>query len=241
MRPDIRLYALPYAGGSKVLYYQMARALPASLDFRPLDVPGHGTRMDEKLCDSIREMAEDLLGTVLRDGNDPYALMGYSMGGLIICEFLELARRRNVRMPEFLIIAACNPPHISEQSDPIYELSDEDFLNELAKMGGIEREDVEKLLEYRMFISVLKADFKAVHNYRGGLSSSAADVDALILYSDEEKQYVHDWSTCFSGKLVFRYHEGGHYFIRNDYESLAEELVSYIGEREQPHYEYVTI
>ena len=46
----MRLFCLPYSGGSAMFYARWRRLLPAWIDVRPVEWPGRGARMDEPLA-----------------------------------------------------------------------------------------------------------------------------------------------------------------------------------------------
>lgn len=101
----------------------------------PLELPGHGARAAEPLCDTIGEMEPDLLGGIAGSTSGPYALYGHSMGALLAYRLaLRFSERGNA--PLCLIVSGRTPPHVPMRRPPVHALEQDAFIEEIRRLGG---------------------------------------------------------------------------------------------------------
>ena len=98
---SLRLFCLPYSGASAMAYNRWRRILPAWLVVQPLELPGRGMRMDEPLHTRLDTLVAQLAREVAPQVQQPYALFGHSLGGLLA---FELAHALRERLPEPLAL-----------------------------------------------------------------------------------------------------------------------------------------
>jgi surfactin synthase thioesterase subunit len=61
MKPSIRLFCIPFAGGNIYSYRQLCRHLHKDIVPQPVELPGRGKRLKEPLLTNIAEMTDDIL------------------------------------------------------------------------------------------------------------------------------------------------------------------------------------
>ncbi|MFD0319167.1 thioesterase II family protein [Streptomyces flavalbus] len=164
----MRLFCLPYAGGSAPRVYRGWTALlPDSVDVRPLELPGRGARMAQTPCTSVDALVDDLVPTVLAalDGG-PYALFGHSLGGLLAFELARRLEHVHGRPPAHLLVSAFEAPDAPTEPDRDHLLPDDAFRARLRELAGTPQEvlDNDDLMD--LLIPVLRADFTASNTYR---------------------------------------------------------------------------
>lgn len=79
----IKLYCLPYAGGSKYVYNDWIRIYSEAAEIIPIEYSGHGERYGEPFYRSADEAAEDIAEMIMSDKPERYALYGHSLGGTL--------------------------------------------------------------------------------------------------------------------------------------------------------------
>jgi len=79
----MQLFCFPFAGGSYYSYYPLKRFLNPRINLIPLDLPGHGRRMQEPLLSDLNDMCNDVYKQIDGELDNPYAFLGHSMGALI--------------------------------------------------------------------------------------------------------------------------------------------------------------
>src|SRR5438477_7054516 len=155
----VKLLCFPYAGGPASAFRSWADVLPPDVDVWPVQLPGRGSRFREPL---LRE--PDLLVTAIADGlrphlDQPFALFGHSMGGLIAFELSRELRRRGWPGPRLLAVSGHEAPQRPDPDPPIAHLSDDLFLHEIrTRYDGIPDEVFAEKELLAVLLPVLRAD-----------------------------------------------------------------------------------
>ncbi len=77
----MNMICLPFAGGNVYSYQGYEKLAPASLNVIPLELPGRGARIREKLLKNLDEMVDDVFKQAKPYLNQkPYMIYGHSMG-----------------------------------------------------------------------------------------------------------------------------------------------------------------
>ena len=162
-----RLFCLPPAGGGASTFYSLMALDSPRIEICPIALPGREGRFKERIPDSLPSVAE-LLVQDLADGLDrPYALLGYSMGGLIAWEFTLQCRRLGLREPSALFpIGARAPHHPFSDGEPLSPLPGPEFLAALDRLGGMPKEILDRPDVMDIFEPILRADLRNCEDYR---------------------------------------------------------------------------
>ncbi|WP_170184703.1 thioesterase II family protein [Streptomyces sedi] len=160
----LRLFCLPHAGGSAVVYHPWRRGLARVAEVVPTELPGHGTRRGEPLSTDLRQVVADLTARVRPLVNDPFALFGHSFGALLA---FELARELTAAgtPPSALLVSGRDGPAVPAPGPAVHALPTARLLDRLRLLDGIPpalARDGE-LLE--LLLPPLRADMKMVEEY----------------------------------------------------------------------------
>jgi len=157
------LYALPHAGGSALGAFPGWReALADLVRLEPLELPGHGRRVGEPFCETLRAAAADCAERIARTaGGAPFALLGHSIGGLLAYELDALLHDRGGPAPAAVVIAGTPAPRPGPAAEAmLHTLSDDRFLAAVGELGGLP-EAVLAHPEARTFhAELLRADYR---------------------------------------------------------------------------------
>ncbi len=161
----VRLFCLPYAGGSAAAYRDWHALAPGGVQVCPLELPGRGGRIDEPPVIRLRSLADALAGALAPHLDRPFAVFGHSMGGLLAFELTRTLRRRELPLPAHLFVSATAAPGTPRTRPPIHRASDADVVDELRLLGGTPREmlDDEELMA--LMLPTLRADFSVLETY----------------------------------------------------------------------------
>jgi medium-chain acyl-[acyl-carrier-protein] hydrolase len=161
----VRLFCLPYAGGSAAAYRDWHALAPDGVQVCPLELPGRGGRIAEPPFIRLRPLADVIADVLTPHLNRPYALFGHSMGGLLAFELTRTLRRRELPLPVHLFVSASAAPGSPRTRPAIHAAPDADVFSELVLLGGTPREilDDEELME--LTLPIIRADFTAVETY----------------------------------------------------------------------------
>lgn len=219
------ILCLPYAGGSKSIFFNIKK----HTDFNLIDyeLPGRGRRIRENNFDTIKKIVEDILDKVTF--NNEYIIWGHSMGGYIAYELIKQIENKEIRKPKKVIISAQVPPTYKNKNKlyKIINLDDEIFIKFLIAYGGTNPEVFENKELTELFLKIIRNDYNLVNEYTGEpLKKITTKVE--ILYGDkdesisEEKVYL--WKELCK-KIEFKKISGGHFFI-NDLLKNSNEINS---------------
>jgi len=161
----LHLFCLPHGGGNALHFHAWAHWVPEGVTVTPVDLPGHGTRLRERLHDQWPALIDDLVAQVGDRVDGPYALFGHSLGALVA---FDIARRMtdSGHPPAVLIAAGRNAPGVPPSHRPIHQLPDGPFLNALVKLGGTPAAIRHQPELLDMYLPVLRADLRLAELYQ---------------------------------------------------------------------------
>jgi len=231
-RPDARcrLYCLPYAGGGAALFRTWQNHLPANVEVCPIHIPGREMRFREPRFTSIERLVQTLAPAILPHLHKPFAVFGYSMGGLIGFELIRELRRMGAPMPLRLLIAARQAPQLVATLSPLHRLPDNEFIEALQqRYGGIAYGALNNQEIRDVFMPLLKADIEMVETYQcrpeepldcpisvfGGLMDRITQPD-LQAWQEQTRQPV-----------FVQMFEGSHFFMQ----TAQADLLKVIGDQ----------
>src|SRR5437879_6509169 len=95
--PSLRVFCMPYAGGSADIYGGWQRWFPDKIDICLVHLPGRGKRGREKPFTQLAPLVKAIAGHMNGEIKVPYVLYGHSMGALISFELGRelLGKHRN--------------------------------------------------------------------------------------------------------------------------------------------------
>lgn len=223
----VRLFCLPYAGGSARIFKDWDRALPAFAEVCPIELPGRGARFDETPYTNLEPLVDDVLDTVTSRLDLPIALFGYSFGSLLA---FETARRLTAEFacsPVCLAVAAFRPPGAPPPAEAASLLPDDQFRERLRDLNGASNAllDNEELMD--LMLPIVKADFFVADTYvhRPG---PPLDCPIVAFGSNDDPEVgpdeILDWARHTSAGFTFHRMPGDHFFIHTHNDLLLREL-----------------
>jgi medium-chain acyl-[acyl-carrier-protein] hydrolase len=213
----LRLFCLPYAGGSAHIFADWADALPAPVTVHRLELPGRGLRFVDPPEESVDALVDDLSLTILQHLDLPFALFGHSLGGIVA---FELARRlqRDIEPPVHLFVSAVRAPDSPPDEAPASSLSDAEFHQHIRGLNGTPQDllDNEELMQ--LMLPVLRADFTAADSYRYRPGPPLrCPITAFGSRTDPEVSVaqLRGWRRHTSGRFTVRVMPGDHFFLHS--------------------------
>ena len=200
------------------MFFRWRKLAPDWLGVTPIQLPGRETRRAEVPYAIIDELVQDAADVLEPITNQPYALVGNSMGALVALELAREMRRRKLPMPKLSVVAACRAPQLIEPTtNPLTELADEEFVAEINKRyGGIPAEIAQDQELMQLFLPVLRADVSMLEYYRYR-PNPPLDVEILALGGSEDSSLsiadINGWQEQTTGKFSSRRLPGDHFFL----------------------------
>jgi len=211
----VKLFCLAHAGGSANVYLAWRPHLYGSVELTPVELPGRGRRISEPLRQRFDDVLDDVAAEVTRSGVPAdYALFGHSFGAVLGYELAHLLVARGLPAPRHVFLSSsCSPDRIGGLG---FDLSggDRTLLSSLAYLGGTPDEIVMDDEAVALFAPILRADLRALYDYRyverprlpSDVSILLASHDGLASADDAAR-----WAALFDGQASTRVLAGGHF------------------------------
>ncbi|MCG8907010.1 MULTISPECIES: thioesterase II family protein [Pseudomonas] len=227
----LRLFCLPYSGASAMVYARWKRQLPNWIEACPVELPGRGRRFAESLQTDLRALASQLADEIAARLDQPYALFGHSLGGLLAFELAHALRERGLPRPQALFASAASAPARRDSHRELaQEQSDAQLIERMRRLGGTPEAVFADEEMLRLTLPVMRADFLlcGLYDYRPraplacpihvfGGKADRLSVDSLSAWQDET-------SAGFSLEML----DGGHFFLNTGEARLLELLLGHL-------------
>lgn len=220
----MRLFCLPYAGGSEVIYYKWKRYIHPLVKVDPIELKGRGKRFSEEFYETFEEAVDDIFESV-RDKlvDDEYAIYGHSMGSLLAYELYYKIYNKNFRLPKHIFFSGYKAPNIIREKNNIHMLPDGEFIKEVIGLGGTPEELIKSDELLQLFTPILRSDFRMLENYIYKDRKDKIQCDISILNGKQDDITLEEilaWKNHGDkGFKVYNF-EGDHFFINNNVENI---------------------
>ncbi|RZK23830.1 MAG: thioesterase, partial [Flavobacterium sp.] len=232
MFEKVILHALPFAGGNKYSYGGLKNFFPQSIVFNPLELPGRGLRIKEKLCVNIHDLVEDIFNQISPHLFTPYALYGHSMGATLAYLLVKKIIEEDYPQPLHLFVSGRGGPS-SQAFTSRYLLPDSEFRNLLISLGGIPKEVADNKTLMEFIEPIIRADFQVLENYQYDYSLNMNIPLSVFIGREEEISLATaaTWQNETNVPIQLHQFEGGHFFIFDHAKCLVEKMTHML----QPH------
>lgn len=220
----MKLICAPFAGAIRKDFDSFISCFGEEWEVCLIDYPGHGSRRREPYAKNFSELAEKsaLQVTALLVQNEPYVLMGYSMGSIVV---YEMVVRGLVPAPKLLVEASHRPPNLEWASKSFVHLDDRDFWKQLKKlgaMGNVQESFLENKVYRRMFFDPIREDYRIISTYQRKMQKIHG-VPAICFYSpsDVPEEEMNQWKLFFENEADFYQMGENHFFLYDHYSEMA--------------------
>jgi medium-chain acyl-[acyl-carrier-protein] hydrolase len=228
-RARVRLFCLPYAGGSAAAFRNWPALVPSEVQICPLHLPGRERRYREPIHTHAQSLAAMLHRELTAHlGDVPFGVFGHSMGGVIAYELTRLLVQSGTP-PLHLFVSGRRAPRCPATTTMMHLLPDGEFVAMVRELDGLPDEVLRDPQLMEMLLPILRADFQLSETYRyhdgpplscpvsalGGLCDPRVSRDELLA-----------WKAQTLGEFRLRLFPGGHFFLRQ----AEREVVSAVTE-----------
>ncbi|MEM8829554.1 MAG: thioesterase domain-containing protein [Cyanobacteria bacterium P01_G01_bin.19] len=223
----LRLFCLPYAGGSTYIYDRWGDFLPDTVEVCPIELPGRRKRFIETPYENVNVLISDLAKILLPYLDKPFAIFGHSMGGLVSFELTRLLRRRYHLQPVHLFISACRATQLPRSKPNIHQLDDAAFTQEIIRLGGTPQAVLSDKEMMELILPTLKADFKAIETHLYQLETPL-NLPLTVFGGDSDTEVTPEelaaWREQTTAKFSLEIFTGGHFFIDSELSLLLKSV-----------------
>ncbi|PEC24139.1 thioesterase [Bacillus thuringiensis] len=219
----MKLFCLPYAGGSAVVYSKWTKKLEDFIELYPVELAGRGKRFNEPFYDSMEDAVNDIFNQIKDHLNQTYAFFGHSMGSLLVYELCQKIKKMGYPEPSHIFFSGREAPQTVKDEYTVYDLPDEEFIKYVFHYGGMPESFLENKMLLDIFIPILKADFKIVETYQYIEKDFNLNCDFSILSGEKDQKLdfanLKGWEKFTIGNCTYFTFEGGHFYINEDIEN----------------------
>jgi surfactin synthase thioesterase subunit len=232
----LRLYCFPHAGGNATCFAPWQATLDPAIDVCAVQLPGHGSRLNEPLHTSLSVLVETVAQVIIEQQCTlPFAFFGHSMGGLLAFELTRYCMRHSLPMPKHLFVAGCNAPQYRGQSARLHELGDEALIDALRNFNGASAKMLSNSDLKALALPAIRADLALLADYQYH-PSPPLDIPITVLAGklDEHVSPIQTqgWQKETIATCRIDRFEGDHFFVDSDRKAvldyLREGLVNFI-------------
>ena len=224
----LQLFCVPYAGGSAMIYKNWSKYLGDTVEICPLELAGRGKRFNEPFSNHFLDAIEDLYSQFKLQWNGlPYALFGHSMGSLLSYELYSKLVEMNELPPVHVFFSGHRPPHLIGKTKKLHLMDQQALKEELIRLGGTPTEIIDNAELFQIFSPILMADYKLIHSYEIS-PPKKIECDVTVLYGREDEptfSEISEWGSFVRNPISFVEYEGGHFFINQQTEAIAECII----------------
>jgi medium-chain acyl-[acyl-carrier-protein] hydrolase len=230
---QILLFGISYAGASAIAVYSpWNRFLPESIKMVPLDLAGHGKRINEAFAPNVASVVRDLIDTIKAAISDdqPYSIYGHSIGSTLSYELVKGLTVEGCHEPLALFLSGRNPPHHPYRNCYLHLMDDERFLQEIRKLGGTPDEFFKMKDLVATFLPIMRNDYRIIEQYEFEYPIFRSKADICFFKSNNDPllstDAVHEWKEYTRGSFKVKHYSGGHFFINDERQAICDAIAS---------------
>lgn len=221
----MRLFCLPYAGGSEAIYYKWRKYLHPSIQLEPIELKGRGKRWSEFFYETLEEAVDDIFNVIKNKiCDDDYAIYGHSMGSLLAYELYYKINEMRVRKSKHIFFSGYEAPSMIKGKENTYTLPDYDFIKNVIDLGGTPEELMINKELRQISLPIIRSDFKIVETYSYQERENKIECDVSILNGKQDSINLEEilaWKNHVCGGFKVYNFEGNHFFINDNVENIT--------------------
>lgn len=223
----LKLFALPHAGGSAASLLHLRQHLSFALEFRAVELPGRGVRINEPLVSERSRLVEQLADELAPELGARYALFGHSLGATVAFELAHALMARGRPAPSALCVAAAPAPSVRAARPNARALSDQELTAKLLELGGTPAELFQHPQALELFLPIVRADFALCEgDSPGDLAPLPCPIHVYAGTEDRmSPEQLHAWRAQTRGECTLHWFSGGHFFVRSRAAQMGAMLV----------------
>jgi surfactin synthase thioesterase subunit len=223
VRPRVRLFCFPYAGGGTAVYRRWTDLLPPEIEICLVQLPGREQRIHERPMTDTVDIAVLIADAMAYYCDQPFVLFGHSMGAGIAYE-TALALIRKDRVPLCVMPSARRAPHLPSPNRARHLLPDDQFVDELKRLDGTPSGVLDSPELMELMLPILRADFQLADLY---VSERPFKLPCpVIAFGGEDDVYVpctelEAWREVSALEFNLRMLPGDHFFVNSQQRELT--------------------
>jgi medium-chain acyl-[acyl-carrier-protein] hydrolase len=224
----LRLFCLPYAGGSAAIFRNWTDSLPPFIEVCCIQLPGRGARLREQPFTSMSLLVGAIEMAISEYLDKPFAFFGHSMGAAISFELTHKIRSKRGLEPVHLFVSGRRAPQLVRTDASTFKLPEHEFTQELRRLEGTPQEVFENQELLKLFLPLLRSDFELIQTAKYvARPQLKCPITALGGIADNtvSREDLQAWSKQTSGRLNLCLLPGNHFFL-HQYEPRVLQVIA---------------
>lgn len=164
------IIAFPHAGGSPRFYAPWCRELRAGTDLYGVTYPGRDALLDEPAPKTLADLASECATECkpIIQSSSSVVMFGHSMGAYVAFEATRSLEESGIPVTA-LVVSGTDAPHLQPQpgtEQTWHRASDHDLVRHAGEVDVRSREVLAVPELRRMFLPIIRDDYRLVENYR---------------------------------------------------------------------------
>ncbi|CAM1357015.1 thioesterase II family protein [Tenacibaculum halocynthiae] len=224
MEKKIKLFCIPYAGGSSSIYNKWKDKLGKNIELCPIELAGRGGRIKENHYSCLSEAVNDILNQIIEDINAyDYAIFGHSMGAFLAYEVIHKIMKLGLRKPIHSFFSGRKPPGIGMRKKLFTEMNPIEFEKEVLALGGTPPEFFKYPELKELFIPLLRSDFAISETIVERSEGIVLNNNFSILIGKDENinlETAVKWRKFTDKECDIHFIKGDHFFLLHEQETV---------------------
>ena len=232
--PKARLFCFPYAGGSCAIYHEWVDLFTQNnIEVSIIQLPGRGSRFHETAHDSMEAVTRELLLYADHFTDVPYFMFGHSLGSYIAFDLCCSLKSMALELPLTLFASGSAAPHVKKKSKKTFDLPNQEFIQQLLKLGGTPSEVLENEELLKLLLPTLRADFKIAETYNSKPVEMPFPIEIMCSHEDTRisVEQASAWQNLTALPQDIQYFPRGHFFINIFGEKISRSILNTIEKR----------
>jgi len=179
-------------------------------------MPGREGRFAEPAARDLDALVADLVRQLTLPPDEPFALLGHSMGALMAFELSRELRRLGRMGPRRLFVSSFRAPHLPNRRPPLHAVPDLLLKAELQRLQGTPPEVLAQPELMQTLLPSLRADLGLVERYHHGTQAPLdCPITGLAGVTDERVSRLEltGWRQHTRGDYRLRLFPGTHFYL----------------------------
>ena len=226
-KEKVKLFLLPYAGGSSLYYSHWAKFLDKHIELIPLDLPGRGLHFKEPVCNNFQDAMDYVYKDIKSSIDDcKYGFFGYCVGTTMVYELHKRIVSEQLKRPDFCILCSNVPPDTYMKGNGLEDAPVEILLRDWLNSSNIKKEDMKKRKYLQDMFNVWKSDSIMMNKYRFSGDICKFECNLILINGKQddalEEESIRRWKRFTEGECREIYIEGNHDFLKTNEKTLIE-------------------
>ncbi len=223
----LKVYCLPYAGGTKMSYFDWVSEFSDEAEIVPMEYNGHGERFSEAFYSSAEEAAKDICERIMADRPSSYVIYGHSFGSMIAVLAAEIMEYEYNKKPLAVIVGGMRPMHLKYKDKVLHNLPKNELMQEIFELGQTSEEIMSEPELVDLIYDIIYNDLLIDETYVYDTEShKKLTVPMVVMTGTEDHEApvddMKEWNNYTDGRFYIKEFESGHFFPFQ-----CEEFISY--------------